>query len=249
MTFLHRTLSVSLALTVALFLIGPGAVARQRDAAISQRIADLSSRLQKATTTSQERDDVAAAIRNEVRQFVESSLSPSTSSELLEQKLRSVLQTQVPDFEFSDPPTIRVSDVRYGRSVVVAYSVIRPPHFDSPTITGFSDTSGKFAQTASIGNDFEGHTLFTKVVPSASKDVLWLLAGGKAFTFNGSKFRFRLYAFDGARFETVWAPEDVLDATVQVLVDGFSITHYDREQRSSVIEQYRTTGNGFERVR
>jgi hypothetical protein len=249
MNFPLRIVSVCVALASGILLFDAKAILQQRDNTIAQKIAELSSRLEKASTTPQERDSVSAAIRNEVKEFVESSLSPSESSDGLQQRLRAVLQTQVPDFEYSDPPTIRVRNLRNGRSVVVAYSVVRPPHFDAPTITAFTESGGHFAQSASIESDFEGYTLFTKDLQSPSKDVLWLLAGGKAFTFNGSKFRFRLYTFDGNAFETAWAPEDMLDANLQVLPEGFSVSHYNREQRATVTEQYRTTVSGLIRVR
>jgi hypothetical protein len=78
---------------------------------------------------------------------------------------------------------------------------------------------------------------------------MWLLAGARAFTFNGSKSRFRVYRFDGERFETVWSPDDVLNATVQLSADGFVLTHYLREQQETVTEQYRAMLWGLLRVR
>jgi hypothetical protein len=86
-------------------------------------------------------------------------------------------------------------------------------------------------------------------VPSPVKAVLWLLAGGQAFTFNGSKWRFRLYTFDGVTLDKIWAPDDMLSATLEMLPDGFAITHLVRENRSDTTEQYRATANGLVRVR
>jgi hypothetical protein len=45
--------------------------------------------------------------------------------------------------------------------------------------------------------------MFTLDLPAPLHDELWLLAGGQAFTFNGAKFRFRVYSFDGLQFRRV----------------------------------------------
>jgi hypothetical protein len=249
MTFQIRSVKTWIALTGAIMLLISQATAQpmQKDAA--QRIAELSSRLKNDAANEEQRDKVAGAIRQEVRNFVESSLSPDQSSDVLRQRLKAVLQTQTPDFEFSDPPVVRVAELRNGRSVVVSYSIVRPPHFDLPTIAAFRESNGRFAYAGSIGNDFEGFSLFTHEVIAPTKDVLWLLAGGRAFTFNGSKFQFRLYSFNGNNFETIWAPEPMFDAALQLLPDGFSVSHDDREHNTTVVEQYRTTLSGLIRVR
>jgi len=249
MTLQLRQFGVCFTLMGVILLKGTETSAQRGDAAVAQKIAELSSRLERASANPKERDVASSEVREEVKNFVESSLKPADSQEAIQKRLRYVLQTQVPDFEFSDAPAIRVANLRNGRALVLTYSVVRPPHFDLPTITAFSAFGGQFRQSASLGNDFEGYTLFTHEIPSPSKDELWLLAGGKAFTFNGSKFRFRVYKFDGNDFETLLAPDDVFDASVQILPDGFSISHYVREQQSSVTDQYKALGTGLIKVR
>ena len=196
-----------------------------------------------------ERERVTSEIRAEVTRFIESSVSPSETPETAEARLRSVLATHVPGSEYSDPPTVRMADLQYGRSLVSAYIIVRPLHFDSALISGFKEDAGRFRLVANTGRDFEGYTLFTHKVSSPIRNQLWLLAGGRAFTFNGSKFRFRLYSFDGSDFTTVWSPDDVFNAELKLLPDGFAVTHYLRGTHETVTEQYQATANGLVRIR
>ena len=244
----RRNIPMLLTLGLTSVYLGGIAIAQQADGVAAQRVANVSAKLERAENEG-DRALLAASLRSEVRAFVESSLREQDSSDLLQKRLGAVLQSQDPDREGSDRPTVRVSNLRYGRSVVLAYSVVRPPHFDLPTITAFTAQDGGFRQSGSTGDDLEGYTLFTQLLPSPTKDVMWLLAGGRAFTFNGSKFRFRVYTFDGERFEEVWSPDDVFDAAVRLSTDGFSLTHYVRQHQTTVTEEYRAMPTGLVRVR
>jgi hypothetical protein len=248
-----RLIRAVLAVTAVVIAYSANAAAQPALETASKRIAELSSEfenLQGATPReASRRDDLAKAIRSEVERFIQSSVRPIAGSDEVQSKLRSVLRAHVPGFDTSDPPKARVVDLRYGRSLVIAYSVVRPPHFDLPTITAFAQDGGEFRLAAKTGEDFEGHTLATIDVASPVPGVMWILASGRAFGFNGSKSRFRLYAFDGNTFETVWAKDDVFSATAKALPDGFELTHYVRELQSDVTEQYRSTPSGVVRVR
>jgi hypothetical protein len=236
-------------LATAVSIIGVSTTAEQRDRAVAQRVAALSARLQGTTPYEGEGRNIADAIRKEIAAFVESDFSPSESSELMHQRLITALGNPLAASEFGDPPKIRAANLRHGRGLLVAYSIAWPPHFDAPTITAFSEAGGQFTQTASVGEHFDGYGLFTHDIASPVQGVLWVLAGGQAHTFNGAKFRFRLYAFDGATLDTIWAPDDMFSAKLEMLADGFAITHLLREDRSFTTEQYKTTVNGLVRVR
>jgi hypothetical protein len=140
-----RLCCVCAALAVGALLVDVRVAAQQRDRAVAAKIAALSARLHEEPEN-EERDELAAAIRQEVATFVESDLSPSDPSELLQQRLRTLLRSQVPDFDSSDPPNVRVGNLRHGRSVIVAYSIVRPPHHDAATLTAFTDRGGRFAR-------------------------------------------------------------------------------------------------------
>jgi len=247
MIFRFRITSLWGALAIAVVCFGARAIAQQNDAVAERKIADLSRKLENADNE-RDRALLAKSVRSELKAFVEGSLRGSDNSATIQQRLRNVLRSQNAERYDSDPPTIREANLRYGRSVVVAYSVFRPPHFDLATITAFTDKGGDFREAATTGDDLEGYMMVTQLLPSPTKDVMWLLAGGKAFTFNGSRYRFRVYTFDGERFETIWSPEDVYNATIQLSVDGFSLTHH-KPQEDAVTEKYLATPNGLIQVR
>ena len=221
--------------------------------AASKRIAELSAGFESLDEATPEdagrRDEIANAIRAEVERFIESSVNPAARSDDAQSRLRGILRTHVPASEHSDPPKARMADLRNGRSLVIAYSVVRPPHFDLATITAFTQDGNELRLAARTGEDFEGHTLMTMDVTSPVPGTMWILASGRAFTFNGSKSRYRLYAFDGTAFETVWAKDDVFSSKVKLLPDGFAITHYVRELREDVTDEYRVTASGVVQVR
>ena len=78
---------------------------------------------------------------------------------------------------------------------------------------------------ATAGKDFSGYGMYTADLRSPFVGELWLLVWGQGHTFNGKRVRFRIYSFDGERFNTVWSPEDMLDAEVTLTDSGFSIAH------------------------
>ena len=253
MSHAFRTAVVFLALSV-----GTSAQNAQRtsEQTAASRVAALSGLLDPDTGRSltaaqweSEREKITSAIRAEVNNFVESSVQPSDKPAEIQARLRSVLAAHVPQLEYSDPPTARVADLRYGQSLVVAYTVVRPPHFDSTLIFGFREDAGRFRLVATAGADFDGYTMSTLELPSPYRGELWLLATGQAQTFNGARMRFRVYAFDGDGFRTSWSPDDVFGATVQITPQGFAITHSVREPPYKVTEEYTLTTNGPVRSR
>ena len=201
------------------------------------------------TQWADERERLTSETRTAVNNFIESSIRPSEEVEAIQARLRSVLAAHVPDRE--DLPTARTADLRFGRSLVVVYTVVRWPHFDSGLISGYKEDAGRFQLQATAGSDFDDYTMSTLEVPSPFKDELWLLAKGQRHTFNGRLIRFRLYGFDGEGFRTIWSPDDMLSATVRTTPEGFAITHEIRQPRSRymVTEEYTLTLNGVVRIR
>jgi hypothetical protein len=228
----------------------------QAERAAANRIARLAERLDPDRGASlsvdqweSERESTTVAIRAEVTRFIEASVPVAASQQAIEARLRSVLVAQRPDSEYTDPPRVRSVTTRFGRSLVVAYTVVRPPHFDSSLIFGFTESGGRFSLSRTTGEDFDGYTMFSVDVPTPVVGELWLLVGGRAHTFNGSKMRFRLYGFDGVDFRTIWERDDVSRATVRQTVDGFTITHQIREAPYTVDEDYLIAASGVVRLK
>src|SRR4030095_10641405 len=148
----------------------------------------------------------------------------ATSSDV-EGRLRAVLADHIPNPEFGDEAFARVKDLRGGRSLVVAYTVTRPPHHNLATIRGYRSVQGRFELVTATGGDFADFNMFKAEIPSPISDELWLLAWGQNHTSNGAVIRFRAYSFDGGTFKTLWSPEEFFDATVTVTDRGFLIEH------------------------
>ena len=229
--------------------------AEQKDRNAAMRIARLATLLEpdnpaiNSDLGEEHREKVTAEIRAEVTSFVEASVPPSSNQESVEARLRLVLATQKPSVEHGELPRARVATLQYGRSLVLSYTVVRPPHHDSSLIYGFKEDGGAFRRVATTGEDFDGYTMFSFDVTSPLNGELWILVGGRAHTFNGSKYRYRVYSFNGAEFRTIWSLDDVSNATTQVLPNGFSITHIEDQTWRKVTEEYAISANGVFKVK
>ena len=200
------------------------------------RISTLSEGLRATEDIEAPLDPIQLRIRAEIDGYIRTALNPAqaTSAEV-EGRLRAILADHIPNPEYGDRALARVKDLKRGRSLVVAYTVMRPPHHDLATIRGYIGTQGRFELVAVTGADFTGYNMFKAEIPSPTDGELWLLAWGQRHTANGPIIRFRAYSFDGAAFRTVWSPEDFYDARVTVTARGFLMEH-----RSPASAPYRT---------
>jgi hypothetical protein len=162
----------------------------------------------------------------------------------LQERVRTLLADHRPNPDYGDLPFAQEADLRAGRSLVVAYTIVRPPHFNLATIRGYRADGDRFDLIATTGDDFENYSMFKVALPSPLPLELWLLAWGQAHTFNGTKIRFRVYAFDGALFRTIWAPEDMFSATINLTKTGFVIDHHERQPPYDIRDEYVLTADG-----
>jgi len=172
-------------------------------------------------------DPIHLRIRAEIDGYIRTAfnLAQTTSSEI-EERLRAVLAEHIPNPGYGDQAFARVKDLRRDRSLIVAYTIMRPPHHDLATIRGYRGAQGRFELVATTGADFAGYNMFKAEIPSPIAGELWLLAWGQGHTSNGSIMRFRVYSFDGATFKTVWSPDYFFGAKVTVTDRGFLIEHF-----------------------
>lgn len=84
---------------------------------------------------------------------------------------------------------------------------------------------------AETGDDFDHYRLNVKQLTSPLPDEVWFLAYGDLTGYNGHKIRFRIYAFDGERFTTVWSPPDRREAEVKVEGYDLEIKYLDEKQK------------------
>jgi hypothetical protein len=210
-----------------------------RIAALSQQLlADGSDR----STT--ELDQLTERVRNAVDVHVQSAFASTETSQQIQDRLRAILANHQPNPEHGDLPFARMANLSAGRALVVAYAIVRGAHNDISTIRGFVSDVNRFKLIATTGEDFDGYNMFKLELASPIAGEFWLLAWGQAQTFNGSRVRLRLYAFDGRGFRTVWEPDDLFSATVRATGQGFAIDHEVREPPFTVHDEYRLTFNG-----
>jgi len=168
----------------------------------------------------------------------------------VEARLRRVLSEHVIEPAFGDPPFARVKELLLGRSLVAAYTIIRPPHHHIATVRGYRESAdGKFQLVATAADDFEDFYMFKAELAPPFAGELWLLTWGQARTFNGSKFRIRVISFDGASFRTVWSPEDIYNVNVRLEDPGFVITHIPPGESWPLEEAYALASTGPVKVR
>ena len=190
------------------------------------------------------RDDATGQLLREVDDVVEAAANAGQEPAEIQTRLRTLLPEADP--ESSGPAVVRGEELRGGRALVAAFTIVRGAHDDLPTIRGYRSVARRFGLVATAGEDFDGFGMFAREVRSPTQGELWLLAWGPAHTFNGRKVRLRLYAFDGRSFATRWTPDDMFDVTVQILSSGFAVDHVVRGTVpwSNVRDEYVLTAKG-----
>ena len=187
---------------------------------------------------------MTARVRNEVSGYIEAGVAPSASTEQIEARLRAVLAAHKPDPESADQPFARVANLLFGRSLVIGYTIVRGPHHDLPVMAAFREEADRFRLVATSSDDFDGYGMFTAQLSSPNPAEMAVLAWGRARTFIGRRIRIRVYTFDGQTFRTVWNPDDLLDASVRALENGFVIDQDIRTPPWTQRDQYLLTLNG-----
>ena len=180
------------------------------------------------------RDHNTRSVQQELDRYVSTGFAAETArSEDIQAALTELLSNQPEDPEHSGKPYARVADLRFGKSLVTAYMLARggeAVNDSSVTIRGYKIVEGKYQLTATTGSDLDGYGLFTHELESPVSGESWLFVWGPQFGFNGTKMRMRVFAFDGATFRTIWAPDDMYSATVHFTSSGFTIDHLDMQR-------------------
>ena len=124
--------------------------------------------------------DVATdLVRREIRTFVETRVSPTDRSADVEGRLRRLLAGHEPNPEYDDRPTARVADLRYGRAMVVAYTLVRGSHQHLACIEGYRETADRAFRLVATSDDFQGRSMFLRGLPSPVPGELWFLGWGR----------------------------------------------------------------------
>ncbi len=216
------------------------------DQEAADRIAALSAGLHADTAeTGPEMDALTARIHAAVDAYVQRSFSAPEGSQQIQARLGAILTSHRPNLDYDDLPFARVVDLAAGKSLVVAYTLLRAVHDDLPTIRGYRVNFDRLELAATTGDDFKGYGMHESELRSPIAGEFWLLVWGQAIAANGKIVRFRVYAFDGQTFRTVWAPpEELLNAAVRITNSGFVIDHDVKEPPWAIHDQFLLTADG-----
>jgi hypothetical protein len=249
----HRAFLLGLSVSVwaAVALAQQSQPTSQEDRNEAARIASMSERIQFAGNEPDAKQrraqmvEVTDRIRAEIDNYIRGALKPDDGSQRIQDRLRSILTAHRPAPEFGDLAFARLAELRTGQSLIVAYTIVRGPHDDLATIRGYRSTPEGFELAATAGDEFESYNMFKTAIPSPVEGEFWLMAWGQEHTFNGKKVRFRIYAFDGQSFRTMWNPDDMFDADDPSLnSSGFMIHHRVRYPPWDLHDEYLITPNG-----
>jgi hypothetical protein len=191
------------------------------------------------------RDSATLRIQSEIDAYIRMAFDPAqASSQTLERNIRAALADHKPNEAYGDLALARVGNLTRGRSLVVAYTIVKPPHHDLPTIRGYRAAEGRFELVAMARPDFTTFNMFKTEIRSPIDGEIWLLAWGQEHTANGRYIRLRLFAFDGARFRTMWSPDILFNADVKVVDQGFVIEHIPFRKGYKTRDEYALTPAG-----
>jgi hypothetical protein len=246
---MRNMLSTStLVLTLGLLGAAQGTTLTQREGEITARVSALMMRLDYRDTDPADKDryfkdmdDVTAGVRGEIDNYLQSVVDPREPSQQIQSRLRKLLP-RTPNPLYGDAPFVQVAELPTGRSLLVAYTIVRPPHHNWATVRGYLQTSDRFQFMGETARDFDGFNMFKRELRSPIPGELWLMAWGQSEGGNGKIVRFRVYAFDGRSFRTVWNPADMFDANVSFSDSRFVIDHYQRPYE--IHDQYLLTPDG-----
>lgn len=245
---------IALAASITLSFVAPSQAASgsaQSEQDVAARIAVLTQRLQfRQGDPRDERryyaelDALTQSLRQEIDRYINITVKPDANSAEVQASLRRLLADHSPHPDYGDLPFTRMADLREGRALLAAYTIVRPPHHDIASIRGYRAGAQGLQLVATEGGDFEGYGMHKKEISSPLAGELWLFAWGQAHTFNGTKVRFRIYSFDGEQFRTVWSPDDMFNARVTFRDNGFSIDHHVRQAPYDLHDEYVITADG-----
>jgi hypothetical protein len=188
-------------------------------------------------------------LQTQIDRFIQSAVKPEDTANIVTTRLERLLHLHRSDPAYSSPPLARVANLSAGRALLVAYTIARPPHFEAGTIRGYRSGLNGYELIATTGKEFgevDGFNMKTREMPSPLTGEIWLLAYGQQHTANGDVELFRLYAFDGQQFRTVWSPDVMYSPEISFNGSAFTIEHLmrDRTQKYMLHDEFLITTNG-----
>jgi hypothetical protein len=126
------------------------------------------------------------------------------------------------------PTSAFVINVNEAPSLVVAYTLAKGGRMGSGatsvTVRAYGVAEGSFRLVATAGSDMDGYADVSLVqLHSPMPNEMWVLLSGYMTGANGPNNEMRIYAYDGAKFRTVWKDDNWGDFTVRTTDRGFTV--------------------------
>lgn len=148
------------------------------------------------------------------------------------------------------PPKAFVLSSDQGRSILIFDNVQNGTVGSTSSyaaLTAFNVAGQRLVKSDSTGGDMDGYgRIDLKQLNSPVQGEIWLLFSGYMTGANGPNCRMRIFAYDGKRFRTVWAPTNIWGSfTTQVTRDGFAVRGQYYQSTRSRNDRYQLSPDGL----
>ena len=146
------------------------------------------------------------------------------------------------------PPNVFVLASGRGRVLLIFDNVLNGTNDSSyAALNAFSADGQKLTESDSTGRDMDGYGgIDVTELPSPVQGEIWLLFSGNVLGANGPNCRMRIFAYDGKRFRTVWAPANIWGSfTIKLVPKGFVVSGDDYESNQHRYDRYHLTSDGI----
>jgi hypothetical protein len=174
--------------------------------------------------TQAEMAHVGAEIQGSVNSYIASSVSVSDETFHRNSVIENL--AQILSGVADQPPVTFPLNAGKTRGLLVFYDVSTPTVASYATLVAFNSDGGRLTYSDSTGTVFNGYSrIEVKRLPAPVQGEAWVLVSGYASGANGPNCRMRVFAYDGTKFRTVWAPANIWGSfATQVTNDGFVVS-------------------------
>ncbi len=194
-------------------------------------------------------DSVASQIHGEIDAYVARALRPDhVDPGAVGQSLKRILGKAA-----DEPPSAFVIDVDRRPSLVLAYTLLKGTRMGeagtSVRVRAYAVAQGTFRLVDATGEDLNGYAQVSLVqLHSPVQGEMWVLLSGYMTGANGPNNGIRVYAYDGAKFRTVWTDDHWGTFTVRATDRGFIVDGLYYRKGGERRDVYLLAEDGVQRI-
>ncbi|MFZ0393343.1 MAG: hypothetical protein WCF17_01735 [Terracidiphilus sp.] len=191
---------------------------------------------------------IGAEIQHSANQYVMQSVN--TRDENLDRNALIEALSHILSVATDQPPSIFVLASGQSRSLLIFDNIQNGTmggDSSYATLTAFNVDGQKLTESDSTGGDMDGYgRIDVKELPSPVQGEIWLLFSGYMTGANGPNCRMRVFAYDGKKFRTVWAPANIWGSfKTQVTRDGFVVRGDYYQSLRQRVDRYQLAADGL----